>query len=102
MMTQTTVTEFKDLWQKLKVPPEADLLKALSSGLHISRPFQAHSLKHHTEGLKATEAESVIPKAPMGKKKGKKSNPKHRPVRITNVHLKGDIDLSRDYMPASR
>lgn len=59
-------------------------------------------LRYCTEGLKATEAESVIPKVPNGKKKGKKSNSKHRAVRITNLHLKGDIDLSRDYMPASR
>ncbi|EJD04949.1 transcription initiation factor IIE subunit beta [Fomitiporia mediterranea MF3/22] len=74
--------EFKDLWHKLKVPPDADLLKALSS-----------------EGLKATEGETVIPKAPQGKKKGKKAAPRHRLQRITNVHLKGDIDLSKDYTP---
>ncbi|PAV15832.1 transcription initiation factor IIE subunit beta [Pyrrhoderma noxium] len=77
--------EFKDLWHGLKVPPDADLLKSLSS-----------------EGLKATEAETIIPKGPAIKKKGKKSSARHRPVRLTNVHLKGDIDLSRDYTPTSK
>ncbi|KAI5118624.1 hypothetical protein M0805_006992 [Coniferiporia weirii] len=75
--------EFKDLWHGLKVPADADLLKALSS-----------------EGLKATEAETIIPKGPT-KKKGKKSAPRHRPVRITNVHLKGEVDLSKDYAPGA-
>ena len=32
------------------------------------------------------------------KKKGKKSAPRQRQVRITNTHLKGTIDLSRDYV----
>jgi len=75
--------EFKDLWAGLKVPPDADLLRALSS-----------------EGLKATEAETIIPRTSM-KKKGKKSAPRHRPVRITNVHLKGELDLSKDYSPTA-
>ncbi|KAL5478921.1 TFA2 [Sanghuangporus weigelae] len=74
--------EFRDLWHKLKVPPDADLIRALSQ-----------------EGLKATEGETIIPKTSPTKKKGRKSGPRQRPVRITNVHLKGDIDLSRDYTP---
>jgi len=76
-------TEFRDLWHGLKVPPDADILRSLAS-----------------EGLQATSAERVIPKA-SAKKKGKKSGPRHRPVRLTNVHLKGDIDLSKDYAPGS-
>ncbi|EIW76772.1 hypothetical protein CONPUDRAFT_139457 [Coniophora puteana RWD-64-598 SS2] len=72
--------EFLDLWHQLKVPAEADLLKALKS-----------------EGLQATASEALVPKAPNGKKKGKRSAPRQRPVRITNTHLKGSIDLSRDY-----
>jgi transcription initiation factor TFIIE subunit beta len=72
--------EFLDLWHSLKVPNDVDLLKALAS-----------------EGLQATTAEALIPKAPMGtKKKGKKSAPRQRQVRITNTHLKG-VDLSRDW-----
>lgn len=51
------------------------------------------------EGLKITEAESLVPKGPIMKKKGKKSGTRQRPVRITNVHLKGELDLSRDYAP---
>jgi len=78
--------EFRELWHGLKVPPDADLLKSLAS-----------------EGLQATTAESLVPKGPIAKKKGKKSAPRHRPVRITNVHLKGDIDLSKDYAgPSSK
>jgi transcription initiation factor TFIIE subunit beta len=62
------------------VPEEPDLPKALAS-----------------EGLQATAAEALVPKAPMGKKKGKKAAPRQRQVRITNTHLKGVVDLSRDY-----
>ncbi|KAI9571910.1 hypothetical protein HD554DRAFT_2168720 [Boletus coccyginus] len=73
--------EFLDLWHQLKVPNDVDLLKALAS-----------------EGLQATAAEAPIPKAPSTtKKKGKRSVPRQRQAKITNVHLKGEIDLSRDY-----
>jgi len=73
--------EFLKLWHSLKVPNEVDLLKQLAS-----------------EGLQATAAESLTPKGPIGKKKGKKSAPRTRQVRITNTHLKGQIDLSHDYV----
>jgi transcription initiation factor TFIIE subunit beta len=73
--------EFLDLWHQLKVPNDVDLLKALAS-----------------EGLQATAAEAPVPKAPSNtKKKGKRSAPRQRQVKITNVHLKGEIDLSREY-----
>ncbi|KAI6158699.1 hypothetical protein EDD17DRAFT_1621307 [Pisolithus thermaeus] len=73
--------EFLDLWHQLKVPNDVDLLKALTS-----------------EGLQATASEAPAPKAPSNtKKKGKRSAPRQRQVRITNTHLKGEIDLSRDY-----
>ena len=90
----------------MKVPPDADLLKSLSSGKCILY-FSACNDKVISyfvvaEGLKATEAETIIPKGPAIKKKGKKSSARHRPVRLTNVHLKGDIDLSRDYTPTSK
>lgn len=55
----------------------------------------------YAEGLQATNSEKVTPKAGANKKKGKKSAPRYRPVRLTNVHLKGDIDLSKDYAPSS-
>ncbi|KAF8583431.1 hypothetical protein K439DRAFT_64658 [Ramaria rubella] len=73
--------EFQDLWRTLLVPDETDMLKQLAS-----------------EGLHATEVETVIPKLPTGKKKGKKSTNRQRQSRITNVHLKGDIDLTKDYV----
>ncbi|KAF8970698.1 transcription initiation factor IIE subunit beta [Flammula alnicola] len=73
--------EFYDLWHSLKVPNDVDLLKQLAS-----------------EGLQVTAAEAVVPKAPTTKKKGKRGGaPRQRQVRITNTHLKGEIDLQRDY-----
>jgi len=73
--------EFHTLWHELEVPNDVDLLKQLAK-----------------EGLQATTAESLVPKGPAPKRKGKKSAPKQRPVRLTNTHLKGTIDLSRDYV----
>ena len=59
-----------------------DLLKALAN-----------------EGLQATAAAAPIARgSAASKKKGKKSAPRQRQVRITNTHLKGTIDLSRDYV----
>ena len=75
------LSEFVDLWHSLEVPNDVDLLKQLAN-----------------EGLQATAAESIVPKGPMAKKKGKKAAPRQRQVRITNVHLKGQIDLSKDYV----
>ncbi|KAI0717710.1 transcription initiation factor IIE subunit beta [Cerioporus squamosus] len=77
--------EFHDLWHDLKVPDDVDLLKALAS-----------------EGLQATTAAAAIPKGGASKKKGKKAAPKQRHIRITNTHLKGTIDLSRDYVPPAK
>lgn len=65
----------------MQVPNEVDLLKQLAY-----------------EGLQATAAEAVTPKGPGAKKKGKKSAPKQRQIRLTNTHLKGTIDLSKDYV----
>lgn len=73
--------EFLDLWHSLQVPNDVDLLKQLAN-----------------EGLQATAAESLAPKGPAMKKKGKKSAPKQRQIRLTNTHLKGQIDLSKDYV----
>ncbi|KAI0092271.1 transcription initiation factor IIE subunit beta [Irpex rosettiformis] len=73
--------EFLDLWHSLQVPNEVDLLKQLAN-----------------EGLQATAAEAVTPKGLAMKKKGKKSAPKQRQIRLTNTHLKGTIDLSKDYV----
>ncbi|KAH8112097.1 transcription initiation factor IIE subunit beta [Phellopilus nigrolimitatus] len=93
--------EFKDLWHSLKVPTDADLLRALSSGtMNLILLLLTLPQLCIVEGLKATEAETIIPRGPT-KKKGKKSAPRHRPVRITNVHLKGEVDLSKDYAPSA-
>ncbi|EGN94887.1 hypothetical protein SERLA73DRAFT_187980 [Serpula lacrymans var. lacrymans S7.3] len=88
--------EFLDLWHQLKVPTETDLLKALKSGMCIVRWSVFQPYIFVLEGLQATAAEALAPKANT-KKKGKRSAPRQRQVRITNTHLKGDIDLSRDY-----
>lgn len=73
--------EFHDLWHGLEVPNDVDLLKALAS-----------------EGLQATAAAAPVLKAGAQKKKGKKAASRQRQVRITNTHLKGVVDLSRDYV----
>jgi transcription initiation factor TFIIE subunit beta len=65
----------------LKVPNDADLLKQLAS-----------------EGLQATTGERPAPKAPTTKKKGKRSAPRQRQVRLTNTHLKGELDLTTNYI----
>ncbi|TFK29186.1 transcription initiation factor IIE subunit beta [Coprinopsis marcescibilis] len=75
--------EFLDLWHDLKVPNEVDLQRELAN-----------------EGLQVTAAESSAPSATQnGKKKGKRGGaPRQRQVRITNTHLKGEIDLSKNYV----
>jgi len=73
--------EFGKLWHGLYVPDDTDLLRALES-----------------EGLQATAAEFAPGKGAAPKKKGKKSAPRQRPARITNTHLKMEVDLSKDYV----
>lgn len=92
------LVEFYDLWHSLQVPTDADLLKQLASGMIFD--FDSLCvLNDCAEGLQVTAAETVVPKAPAGKKKGKRGGaPRQRQVRITNTHLKGEIDLSRDYV----
>ena len=63
------------------MPNEVDLLKQLAN-----------------EGLQAQPGEAITPKGPAAKKKGKKNAPRQRQIRFTNTHLKGQIDLSRDYV----
>ncbi|KAH9986211.1 transcription initiation factor IIE subunit beta [Russula compacta] len=74
--------EFHDLWHSQIVPNDVDLLKQLQSG-----------------GLQETASEAPVIKAPVGKRKGKKSATRQRTTRLTNTHLKGmGIDLSKDYV----
>ncbi|KDQ54466.1 hypothetical protein JAAARDRAFT_38133 [Jaapia argillacea MUCL 33604] len=77
--------EFRDLWHSLKVPEEPDLIRSLA-----------------IDGLQATLAEAPAPKPTNAKKKGKKTGSRQRPIRLTNTHLKGEIDLSRDYLPPGK
>lgn len=77
--------EFQDIWNNLKVPPEADLLKSLA-----------------TDGLQAAIAAPASGALPgNGKKKGKKSAHRIRQAKITNTHLEG-IDVSKAYKPAEQ
>ncbi|KAG1718704.1 uncharacterized protein EDB91DRAFT_1050541 [Suillus paluster] len=89
--------EFFDLWHSLKVPNDVDLLKALHAGTYFEPLPFIFCLTEYTEGLQATAEETPIPKAPSNKKKGKRAAPRQRQAKITNTHLKGEIDLSRDY-----
>ncbi|KAF8643125.1 hypothetical protein AX16_009217 [Volvariella volvacea WC 439] len=79
--------EFVDLWHELKVPNDVDLLRQLAS-----------------DGLQAAVSETVAPKVPaVTKKKGKKGGPpRPRAIRLTNTHLKGEIDLTKDYVPPTK
>ncbi|KAB5590125.1 Transcription initiation factor IIE subunit beta [Ceratobasidium theobromae] len=91
--------EFVKLWHGLVVPPEADMLKALESVFTTCITIHPHPFDHSpTEGLQITTAESSAKTTGPQKKKGKKSAPRQRPVKITNTHLQG-IDLSKDYAP---
>ncbi|KAI5990471.1 hypothetical protein EDD15DRAFT_2280455 [Pisolithus albus] len=95
--------EFLDLWHQLKVPNDVDLLKALTSGMFFIYVRTSVPRILFAEGLQATASEGPAPKAPSStKKKGKRSAPRQRQVRITNTHLKGEIDLSRDYHAAGK
>ncbi|KAG8918624.1 hypothetical protein FRC01_001756 [Tulasnella sp. 417] len=69
--------EFRSLWDSLKNPVEADLLKALEK-----------------EGLQPTASEAV-PAKPT-KKKDKKAKAGNRNVKIQNTHIT-NIDLRKDF-----
>ncbi|KAJ7802799.1 hypothetical protein B0H14DRAFT_2891190 [Mycena olivaceomarginata] len=76
----------KDLWHGLKLPDDVELRRELAKGL----------------GLQLTTA-AQAPLRPSTKKKGKRGGaPRQRQVRITNTHLAGDIDLTRDYAPPGK
>ncbi|KAK0433623.1 hypothetical protein EV421DRAFT_1892913 [Armillaria borealis] len=84
--------EFIDLWHDLKVPDDVDLIRQLATGkLPFLRPLYYFSLPRH-------RGQAAPVKAP-NKKKGKKGGaPRQRQIRLTNTHLKGEIDLSRDFV----
>lgn len=84
-----------------------DLLKQLASGT----PFLFDPLHRIViivlvsilDGLQATVTEAAPVKTPAYKKKGKKGGaPRQRQIRLTNVHLKGEIDLTKDFVPPGK
>jgi transcription initiation factor TFIIE subunit beta len=75
--------EFRELWDNLNLPPEADILKSLAQ-----------------DGLQATMTEALPVRQLPSKKKGKKARATTRQTKITNTHLPG-IDLSKDYVKPS-
>lgn len=80
------------------MPTEGDLSKQLAHGAFSTFTIRDH-IQLSVEGLQVTAAEAIAPKAPTTKKKGKRGGaPRQRQVRITNTHLKGEIDLSKDYV----
>ncbi|KAJ7655227.1 transcription initiation factor IIE subunit beta [Mycena polygramma] len=73
--------EFMDLWHGLNLPDDVELRRELAKGLSPKAPIRAQT----------------------GKKKGKRGGaPRQRQVRLTNTHLSGDIDLTRDYAPPGK
>ena len=91
----------------LSSEPSGVLRECMPESLTFSRPVpQLISVPAHDEfpggvfvigGAVISFYEAKKPKS--AKKKGKKAAPKQRHIRITNTHLKGTIDLSRDYVP---
>ena len=83
------------------MPNDVDLLKQLQSGISSlgqSVGFLTDMLSI-SGGLQETASEAPAIKAPVGKRKGKKSAARQRTTRLTNTHLKGmGIDLSKDYV----
>ncbi|KAJ7630527.1 transcription initiation factor IIE subunit beta [Roridomyces roridus] len=78
--------EFMDLWHGLQLPDDVELRRELAK-----------------EGLQLTTAAQAPMRAPTTKKKGKRGGaPRQRQVRLTNTHLSGDIDLTRDYVPPGK
>jgi len=78
--------EFMDLWHGLKLPDDVELRRELAK-----------------EGLQLTTAAQAPIRASTTKKKGKRGGaPRQRQVRLTNTHLAGDIDLTRDYAPPGK
>jgi len=67
---------------------------------HLSQKLGALAdLLSSLGGLQETASEAPAIKAPVGKRKGKKSAQRQRTTRLTNTHLKGmGIDLSKDYV----
>ena len=65
--------------------------------MHPDVLLPVHHYTSAAEGLNATAAEAPVVKTSAGKKKGKKSGPRQRQPRITNTHLRGHIDLTKDY-----
>ncbi|KIY70056.1 transcription initiation factor IIE subunit beta [Cylindrobasidium torrendii FP15055 ss-10] len=79
---QNVEKEFMDLWHALKVPDDVDLLRQLGA-----------------DGLQVTASANPVPnKGAQPKKKGKKGGaPRQRQIKLTNTHLKGEIDLTKDF-----
>ncbi|KAF7340023.1 Transcription initiation factor IIE subunit beta [Mycena venus] len=78
--------EFMDLWHGLKLPDDVELRRELAK-----------------EGLQLTTAAQAPIRASTNKKKGKRGGaPRQRQVRLTNTHLAGDIDLTRDFVPPGK
>ena len=66
---------------------------------HLSQKLSSLTDLSSLGGLQETASEAPAIKAPLGKRKGKKSAARQRTTRLTNTHLKGmGIDLSKDYV----
>ena len=76
------LAEFRDMWAELKAPDEVDMIRQLVAA-----------------EMKPVSSEALPPPVAKGKKGQKKPRQRQRQAKITNTHLKGEIDLSRDYVP---
>jgi transcription initiation factor TFIIE subunit beta len=99
--------EFRQLWNELKTPIADELALELKSG-QSSPPIAllllpARAYSEPTAGLNAASSVPIPVVAAVKKKKGRKGPGSHnRRLKITNTHLKGQVDLSKDYTPGGR
>ncbi|SCZ94435.1 BZ3500_MvSof-1268-A1-R1_Chr12-2g03897 [Microbotryum saponariae] len=106
--------EFLKLWKKLKAPTKEELSVQLNEGrgtpnrstFIVNSSTDAASYLRSIAGLTtASTVASDLPrnqnKNPRGKgRKGPGSA--NRRIKLTNTHLKGKVDLSKDYTPPGR
>ena len=103
----TSRAEFCELWHSLKTPIADELAAELRAGEESHRNHYVTSRTDHvrlyTAGLNAASSVSAPVVAVKKKGKGRKGpGSSNRRLKITNTHLKGQIDLTKDFTPGGR
>ncbi|CAK5280072.1 unnamed protein product [Mycena citricolor] len=89
-------------WNEIKPTEESGGMPVEKGGLKLPDDVELRR-DLSKEGLQLTAAAQAPIRAPTTKKKGKRGGaPRQRQVRLTNTHLAGDIDLTRDFVPPGK